>query len=814
MSSGFDNPLVEQKRQKDKDMHTNGASDPENHYVGEMKSSKSNVVTYCIVGVCTFCVALGIGFGCGFVVGNNEETLVDETLSIQASATWLSQPCMTTTNCPANVSKPPLIIVSLDGFRYDFLDRGLTPNIEKLQNCGAKAEYMIPAFPSITFSNHYSIATGLYPESHGIVGNSMYDPALGSFSISSDNKFDSGWWGGEPIWNTAQQQGLRTATYFWVGSDVEIQGMRPDYWFLYAETEFKSRVEVLVSLLAQPEGLRPDFLTLYYDEPDHTGHSPGPDTPEEDTEIARMDGLIGYLMDSLMRIGMHECINVIVVADHGMANRSCDQLYVLDDYVDRYDYYTRDTAGTMLRLDPKSSSTDPQSVVDQLACKHEVAVPYLKWNTPKRWHYMNNLRIEDILVTVPEGWTASDDPTTWCDGGTHGYDNLGPKMRALFAAHGPAFKSGVETEPFQNIELYELMCEILEISPAPNNGTRGALHDILKSPVPLAPKLGTSPTALLECNYPIDDVAYDIRLLDDITGCACTKFNQDDIKYVYDFRLNTIFNNVDLHAPFGLPVTQFQDLCELQHQNYLTMYSHNIGAPLYATFTIDKDQIASMGTIYPDCSVRPDVRIGADVSTLDCPYLNSQQSGQMTNIGTGYLYPPIFGQGDGEMMDGLITSNTVPQYQGFNQDMWQEYLWRQVPSWADSSNGVNVITGPIYDVDKDGLIDSDQVRESARVGTTLVPTHMFAIFTRCKGGIAMSSDCTDVESVSFIVPNIDGIYTCESQRVYLENNRATINDVEKLTGLDFFPNLDEYQRIHLKSRIHSKGAMWNDWPMN
>ncbi|PIK33478.1 putative venom phosphodiesterase 2, partial [Apostichopus japonicus] len=783
------------------------------------KQKADRKLMFIIILLVDLVVALGVGIGVGYAIGNSETDTFTEPgePTSQAPPTyehWVDRPCMTEPSCPADVSKPPLIIVSLDGFRSDFMDRELTPNLDKLRNCGINAPHMVPSFPTLTFPNHYTQVTGLYPESHGIVGNNMYDSDLGVFSLSSSNKLKSEWWGGEPIWNTAKKHGLRTATYFWVGSDVEIQEMRPDYWFLYADAEYFSRVDVLVALLSQPEGLRPDLLTLYYDEPDHTGHEPGPNSPEEDEQIKRMDGIIGYLMDGLMRIGFHDCIDVIVMADHGMANRTCDQLYVLDDYIEEDDYYIRSTCGTMLRLDPKSSAgiSEAKDVVDALKCTHPVATPYVKTDIPKRWHYINNIRIEDILITVPAGWTASASPSTWCDGGTHGYDNLGKLMKALFIAQGPSFKSGLTIEPFHNIELYELMCEILEITPAPNNGTRGALHHLLKNVrFPPEPTPPTIPSTIVACDYPADDTAYNKRIEDDTSGCGCINIPADDLK-AFDSRLETVANNEENHAPFGLPIVMLSDeVCQLRQENYsqVTVTEWRTTIP---TYTIEKDQITTLSGEKEDCLSRPDVRLPADVSTHDCNFLDSNLTGFMENLTTGYLYPPILGQSEDEMMDALINSNAVMQFKGFRTDMWDGFLFQQVARWADSSNGINVISGPIYDLDADGLADGAEIQEN---DTLLLPTHFFMVVSRCSGDQVISASCSDVETISFVLPNMDGIYTCQTSADYVEHHRASIRDVELLTGLSFYPdvNLNSYEQIYLRSKIHEKGDIWTDWPL-
>ncbi|XP_033103056.1 venom phosphodiesterase-like [Anneissia japonica] len=427
-------------------------------------------------GFIVLALGIGAGIGIGFAIGYNtyEEELPNKEeqqgncLPSGQNVSWFNIPCPsedTSLSCPHGYEDPPLLLISLDGFRPDYLTRNkdMVPNINKLRNCGSYAPYMMPSFPSVTFPNHYTIVTGLYPESHGIIGNNMYDPDLGVFSLSGTEKFDKRWWGGEPIWNTVMKQGKRAATYFWPGSDVDIEDIRPNYYFTYdgAHT-YEQRIDVVLGWLMLPIDRRPSFITLYYDEPDHIGHDPGPFSDEINGALKSVDDVIGRLMDGLAAFNLHNCINMVVVADHGMANRSCDQIYMQDDYLPASQYYRRTTAGTMLRLDPKSSAElqDPRDIVAALQCTSPIATAYVKEDLPKRWHYINNIRIEDSLVPVEAGWTATGGPTTFCDGGTHGYDNLDVSMECVCPSLPPSkIKEYDEqlklTESLKNIAVSE-----------------------------------------------------------------------------------------------------------------------------------------------------------------------------------------------------------------------------------------------------------------------------------------------------------------------------------------------------------------------
>ncbi|XP_070556161.1 venom phosphodiesterase CdcPDE-like isoform X3 [Ptychodera flava] len=456
---------------------------------------------------------------------------------------WLDVPCNEygEPQCPAGYEKRPLVLLSLDGFRADYLIRNFTPNIAKIANCGVHAPYMRPVFPTYTFPNHYSIATGLFPESHGIIANNMYDPVFRTvFSYGNSEAKKSRWWGGEPIWVTAEKQGLRSASYFWTGSDVEIAGVRPTYYFSYdGDTTYEQRVDTVLSWITMPEDKRPSLITLYFDEPDTEGHISGPFSDDINAVLNRVDNTVGDLMDGLVKSGLHHCVDLIVLADHGMTEISCDRVFFMHDYIDTYDYFYR--LGAVTRLDPRSNAKikEPVEVVDEMQCKRDHVTPYVKWEMPKNWHYANNRRIEDIVVVADDGWTISlrNDSSyqeRYCTGGTHGYDNKDMTMGALFMAHGPSFKQNLTVDTFLATELYSLMTDILGVEAAPNNGTRGSLNHILRNPIPIEEPDKTDSSAPNDCPFPAD---YHRRIEMDMSNCTCEsiKFKVDERIVVFQF---------------------------------------------------------------------------------------------------------------------------------------------------------------------------------------------------------------------------------------------------------------------------------------
>uniref|UniRef100_A0A8C5B2F0 SMB domain-containing protein n=1 Tax=Gadus morhua TaxID=8049 RepID=A0A8C5B2F0_GADMO len=382
----------------------------------------------------------------------------------QGETAWVEDDCLNLTepSCPAGFQRPPLLLVSLDGLRADYLQtwEGLLPVLSKLGRCGTSAPFMQAAFPSKTFPNHYTIATGLYPESNGLIDNVMFDPVFNaSFSLSNEEKDNPAWYLGQPIWHTARYQGLRSGTFFWPGSDVRVNGSYPDLYRPY-------------------DG--PDFFTLYLEEPDKSGHKFGTVSGQLSESLRGVDDVMGQLMNGLKQLNLHRCLNIIVVADHGMEDTSCERKEVLQDLVDTEDLWVTD--GPVGRIRARSCRKPQQKIT-----------PYLKPHLPKRFHYANSRRIEDVNVLVTPKWLVRGS-LTFCSGGAHGYDNDVESMHAMFLSHGPAFQQQTVVQPFSNVELYNLMCDLLQISPSANNGTHGSLNHLLREPFHRpSPPAGRSP---------------------------------------------------------------------------------------------------------------------------------------------------------------------------------------------------------------------------------------------------------------------------------------------------------------------------------
>jgi predicted AlkP superfamily pyrophosphatase or phosphodiesterase len=379
----------------------------------------------------------------------------------------------------------PVILVGIDAFGWDFLGRADTPNLDAIVDRGVRAEWMVPTFPTKTFPNHYSIATGLHPDRHGIVANNMLDPDIAErFSLGNRHAVENGrWWQGEPIWVTVEMAGLRAAAFFWPGTEADIQGVRPTFWRSYVhETPNDERVDQVLEWMDLPAAERPWLVTTYFADVDDATHRHGVDAPETEAAIREVDRAMGRLVDGLAARDMLDEVNVIVVSDHGMAPTSRARVIFLDDYVDMRDVEVIDWS-PVAAIRPDSGLGD--RVVRQLTGAHPHLTVYRKSEIPERWRYRNHPRIQPILAVADEGWEITTReyfaarPTAFT-GATHGYDNALPSMRATFLAAGPSFRRGVVVAPFQNVHVYALLCRILGIEPAPNDGSLDSVAAMLR----------------------------------------------------------------------------------------------------------------------------------------------------------------------------------------------------------------------------------------------------------------------------------------------------------------------------------------------
>lgn len=366
-----------------------------------------------------------------------------------------------------------VVMLSLDGCRWDYPQIANMVNLESIARDGVKMESLKPSFPSKTFPNHYSIATGLYPDNHGIVQNSFYDPDMDRYyKISDRNAVEDGvFYGGEPIWVTAEKQGLRTASFFWVGSEAPVGGKYPSQWKPYDHNfPYAARVDSVISWLQLPKKNRPRLITWYYPEPDGVGHRHSPESDETKQMLTHLDSLIGDFLQKLQQLPIADQVNVIVTSDHGMARISGDKAIYFDDLIETSWLDTSIGSNPVWMFDPKEGYKD--SVLLNLQ-KHPHLHVWEKDSIPEHLHYGRNTRVMEIVATPDINWMTAwrgDEPDSDYVGGTHGYEPDYKDMHAIFYAKGPAFKQGYVHPTTENVNIYPLLAKILGLRPAQTDG--------------------------------------------------------------------------------------------------------------------------------------------------------------------------------------------------------------------------------------------------------------------------------------------------------------------------------------------------------
>lgn len=374
---------------------------------------------------------------------------------------------------------PYVVLVSLDGFRHDYPERFPTPHLRRLAARGARGAALVPVFPTKTFSNHYSLATGMYAGRHGVVANEVYDPERGALFRVSDTLAvrDPRWYGGEPIWVTAERQGMRTATFFWPGSEAPIGGVRPTYWKRYdASIPEEARVDTVLSWLRLPPERRPHLLTLYLSRVDEAAHRHGPESPQAEAAVRRADAVLGRLLEGIAALPVAERVNVVVVSDHGLRDVSRGTVYALEDYLPLEGVRTVNS-GPFMQLFFGGDTARRERAHAALRGRLPHARVFRREEIPEALHLRETPRAGDLLIVMdpPHQVEATRRPAGWRPSpGNHGYDPSDPEMHGIFVAAGPGVREGARLPAFENVHVYPLLARLLGLRPAP--GIEGRLE--------------------------------------------------------------------------------------------------------------------------------------------------------------------------------------------------------------------------------------------------------------------------------------------------------------------------------------------------
>lgn len=387
--------------------------------------------------------------------------------------------------------RPYVILISFDGFRADYAERFNLPNFKKFIKEGAASDGLIPSFPSKTFPNHYTLVTGLYPGNHGLVDNSFFDPARKKpYGMRiREAVTDPYYYGGVPLWRLAKEQGVRSASYFWVGSELKAEELHPDYYYDYDQSvPFDKRVDQVITWLGLPEKERPHIITLYFSSPDYEAHRYGPWAEETKQKVLSMDSLLGNLMQRVDSTKLP--VNVVIVSDHGMSELTeVPETYIfLDEIVTtREGSVTVSNGGTQAHLyAPTQAKKD--SLYTLLKAKEKDFTVIRQEDFPKQWHYAHPRAGDLLVVAKPGKYIVTGDPVKFREQmnkgakfGAHGYDpDQVTDMNGIFYAKGPNIRPGSKVKAFRNIHVYPLIAEILQLRSPPVDGQLKELKSIYK----------------------------------------------------------------------------------------------------------------------------------------------------------------------------------------------------------------------------------------------------------------------------------------------------------------------------------------------
>lgn len=407
---------------------------------------------------------------------------------------WILLSCKTNSIANQVSEKNYVLLVSFDGFRYDYPEKFNLTNFQKLKEKSSFAKGMIPSFPSKTFPNHYTIITGMYPGNHGLVDNRFFSKTQNKIYSIPDRSAvqNASFYGGIPLWQWLQQHGIKTASYFWVGSEAPITGQYPTYWKTYdSKVAYSDRISQVMDWFRLPEKERPQFVTLYFEFIDHAGHHTGTNSEELRKELQKADELLGQIMKGVEESNLP--ITTIITSDHGMVDMKSEGDKIIytkqleEKYKHRADFINNGMHCQIYLKNPKDKDSLYQELRKEFSGKNFIKV-YKKQETPANWHYRNHENIGDLLIiTDAPYYMVKDQNDFWAkkegNWGTHGYDPYTtPEMMAIFYAFGNKIKENNEIQPFENVHIYPLVNKILGVGNPKNiDGKTEVLSSVLKS---------------------------------------------------------------------------------------------------------------------------------------------------------------------------------------------------------------------------------------------------------------------------------------------------------------------------------------------
>lgn len=389
-------------------------------------------------------------------------------------------------------SNNKLVLFLLDGVRWDYLDQeGIDlPGFKRIIREGVKADYMVPDMPTLSYPNYYSLMTGLHVESHGFAGNYMYDFEHDTYFNKGMNpeQIHSYWWDhAEPLWISVVKQGKRAYMYQWPGCEVDIRGYKPTFCEVLNRVptikNLQDSVDAGIKVLTEDKA---DLVGIYVELIDDYGHKYGPASRKMNDILVKVDKEINRMIETLEKKNILDSVNIMIFSDHGMTPISESRVVDISPYVDMNDIDIMLEQGPNCYIWPKDGKLE-KVFIELSSMKNPHVTTYKKKDIPDLWFYKSHPRISPILLVAENGWVIitpkKSEFLSYSETGPmkgfHGYAKEEEDMRAIFTAAGPDFKRNYRIKPFLNIQLYQIMCRILNITPQPHNGTWSEVKDML-----------------------------------------------------------------------------------------------------------------------------------------------------------------------------------------------------------------------------------------------------------------------------------------------------------------------------------------------
>ena len=692
-----------------------------------------------------------------------------------------------------NTETPPLLVLSLDGFRPDYLDSGLVPTLYKLSEEGVRADYLMSQFPTKTYPNHFSIATGLHPAWHGIVDNIFYDKTLNqTFNISSKGANDDKWWLGNPIWKFARDEGLKTACYFWPGSEVD--SLLPNYYFPYQHnTPLIKQLRQVSSWLQLPEDKRPRLIMMYSYQPDSDSHAYGYYSNEVNDTLREIDSNLNTFMSNS---SIWNCLDKIIVSDHGFANVSQAKTLYLDDVINLSLIYPVKQGPILAFNVINQSQIDVILNTIKADSRHGVFFDaYRSTGLPPRMHYSLTPRYCDVIIVNRVGWLMlySRENSKFSQLGTHGWDNHARDMRALFIAQGPSFKHNYKYRAFENTHIFDLLTTLLRIQPSANNGSTGTLNDVISSSFkgnlpPIEPSPQSNDTEV-ECQFP------SLQLIKErvfCSECVCDSCNISQLDYLLDLNLTeTEIDSIKAKLiPGGLPVGGGgSEYCYLANGDSLIKYSLKLRVPVWTAFMVDISNYTPSGGL-ENCSHLNDPRVPKDASPLCSDYTLANNSYSMFS-----LLPVQFARRGAALTSATLPLKHLPTY------LLNHTLSRFITRHEDRS--YVVVTGALFLSPTSGEKVSEEKWDEWLVDRLAIPSHVYQVIMRClKVDDKCELDTSDV--IGYVVENTDTEIHPQSIAEAYQLRMTTIREIERMSGVNFFHSLSLKQQLDLELMITTK----------